>query len=163
MAEPIIDPFSQVYTAIANALSNDRDWQGLVDIGLRINFTKLEGRAIQVVKQGRTLKPIAELDQGRFLIQPFGGNSRIAEAQQSYVLSVESAKQTIQLVNEIKWATLKALRRAGPELGTHNLVRDWMILDGMDQPRPQSPESPQGWTAVLTIQVQMYFDKALIA
>jgi hypothetical protein len=163
MPEAITDPFSKVYAAIAAALSADSDFARLVDLGLRIDFTQATGYPIQVQKRDRSLKAVSELDQGRFTLMPFGGNSRVAEASQSYVLSVDSHKTTVQTINQIKWAALKALRRAGPELGTHNLVRDWMITDGMDQPRPQSPDATAGWAAVLTIQVQMYFDKALIA
>jgi hypothetical protein len=160
---PTLDAFTTVYQAILTALENDREWSELYAVGNRLDLTE-DGKVRQILNRGRSLKPIMELEQGRFALRPFGSNSRSAEADQFYVLSLDSNQpKTINLVNAAKWDTLKALRRAGPELGTVGIIRDWHVQDGIDLDRPRVTDAPLGFAAVLTIMVSMYFDARLIA
>jgi hypothetical protein len=80
--------------------------------GRRGDKDTITGKITEVIK-ARNLNGLVSLDQAQWVGQPFGANSLVVSAQQTYVMSVASASSAIEKVNDIKWQTLLALRAAG--------------------------------------------------
>lgn len=156
------DPFTQAYAAIWTALAARAEWVALFPAGRRGDKDDVRGRLTEVIKS-RNLNGLVSLDQAQWAGQPFGANSLVVSAQQTYVMSVASASSAIEKVNDIKWQTLLALRAAGPALGLP-FITSWIIQQAQDRPQPQPQQGGQsfGYASVLWITVAMNIDSRLV-
>jgi hypothetical protein len=157
------DPFTQTYAAIWTALAARAEWVALFPLGRRGDKDTITGKITEVIK-ARNLNGLVSLDQAQWVGQPFGANSLVVSAQQTYVMSVASASSAIEKVNDIKWQTLLALRAAGPNLNLPQIIDSWIIQQAQDRPQPQPQQGGQsfGYASVLWITVAMNIDSRLV-
>lgn len=156
------DPFTQAYEAIWTALAARADWAELFTVGRRADKIDVTDRLKEIIKAGN-LNGIVALDQSQYVMQPFGANSLIVSATQTYVLSVATATPALAKVNAIKWQTFLALRAAGPSLGLPSIITAWVIQQAQDRPQPPpSSQAAPGYASVAWIICQMNIDARLI-
>jgi hypothetical protein len=157
------DPFTQTYAAIWTALAARAGWVALFPAGRRGDKDDVRGKLAEVIKS-KNLNGLVSLDQAQWAGQPFGANSLVVSAQQTYVMSVASGSPAIDKVNDIKWQTLLALRAAGPNLNLPQIIDSWIIQQAQDRPQPQPQQGGQssGYASVLWITVAMNIDARFV-
>jgi hypothetical protein len=159
-----IDPFTQISRAILSALQSDPDWSALVKPGNVIDMTSDTFERFKGQLQPADVPEVVLL-QGDFHLTPFGPSSRLAEFQQDYHLIVTHDSLCVLPLNQLKFQTLIALSRSGPNFGLQGLVRSWEITQADDDPGGKSPwrRNTTRWVSTLTIRVTLYLIREALA
>jgi hypothetical protein len=154
------DPFTQISRTILSLLRGDADWAAIVRPGNVVDMTADSFERFKAQLQPADVPEVVLL-QGDFRLQPFGGNSRLADLEQEYQMIVTHDSLRVRPVNVLKFQTMIALARGGAALGLDGLVRQWEITQGRDEafgPKLWT-RGTQRWTSILTIGVQLYFSR----
>ena len=159
----VSDPFTRASQAIASALLA---WPGFASLvrGNLVDMTSGRFERFKAEVQSGDLPEVA-IVQGDFVMHPFGGDSRSVELAQSYRLMMTFESLNVVAVNALKYQTCIALLKAGPALGLDGLVRRWQVTSGQDNPSGPSAwtRGTERWFSALTIEVEMYLDRASTA
>lgn len=168
------DPFTQTQKAIFDALLAFPQFAELVRVGNRLSSVQRSG-VPRIDKPRGTpadyAKPGAYVASGELKVseaghrlRPFGSNSRIAEAAQSFAVSLTTAAVDSVPLNRLKWRAMQALYLAGDDLGLP-FVRGWDISDAGEEPSSTNPDGTtrQGWVTAFNVNVEMYWPRATLA
>lgn len=167
MSEDLSDPFTQANLAIWNALASYPGFSSLVRVGNRLGTTS---QNVPLNKSRGTYADTADAGQVRiqeagFTLSPFGSNSRISESRQSYGVQFTTQALTTTPLNRLKWNALKALKRAGDDLGLP-FVRGWSITEASEglvsAIAPEEPRTQDGWATAFTVNVEMYWPRTAL-
>jgi hypothetical protein len=115
--------------------------------------------------------PEVSLVQGRFLLKPFGSNSKIAELEQTYTIVDVTDRLQVADANLIKFAVLAAFRRNSPETltwGGRPFCEQFLLSDGSDGASgvvlpgligvPDAARGVNRLVSVVAITLGLYFD-----
>lgn len=156
------DPFTQVYNAIWSALTNFEPVASVVHIHNRIDYTQPTGAAY-LPPQKETLNDgdVPELElrpvNGRFDLHNRGNRSLF---QQTYALVITSGHERLnQMYFPLKWDCLRALARAGNDLGLSFVYNAWAEEYEDTNLRPEEGRGLPGWGGLILIRVEMAFNK----
>lgn len=167
MSEDLSDPFTQANLAIWNALTAYPGFADLVRVGNRLGTTS---RNVPLDKSRGTYADTADAGQLRvqeagFTLSPFGSNSKVSESRQSYSVQLTTQSMRATPLNRLKWNALKALKRAGDDLGL-TFVREWSITEAteglMSVVTPEEPRTQDGWATAFTVNVEMYWPRSAL-
>ena len=106
--------------AEAEAWLADDTWCDMVAKGNRLDL-RIDGALRDILKGNRIPSDYSNvgevrLDQGRYLLQPFGFNSMTSGFTQSYVMRITTDKPNVINVNALKCESSRAIAMAGPRL-----------------------------------------------
>lgn len=169
MADPW-DPFTAAHQAIFAALQNYASLAALVLPG---NFVDTTDPLFQQFKPGIAAgdTPQVQILQDEFTLPPFGGSSTSVQFTQSYRVFFCTDVLQVTPLNQLKYLTLIALIKAGPNLGL-SCVKGYEIQTGRDDCgvlktrisnfKSQLQDSER-WVAAFTINVEMYLSRQQLA
>lgn len=150
-----VDPFSQVYSAIYDAL-----------LSASAPLAALVTRSVDLTDAGPTISNKAECaDLPELLLAQTGwgiagGSSKAYAVTQNYPVRIATSSMQITKVNQIKWAALQAMKLAGTKLGL-DFVEGWTITQATDDIAKEGERrGDEKWTTVAVIVVTMKIDRA---
>lgn len=167
------DPFTQASAAILDALTAFPPFAEMVRLGNRVSGTrrpnvaptnKPTGAPADYARIG-TAVPGGEVRviESGYDLHPYGSNSKISEAVQSYDVQLATDAIDSTPINRLKWNAMRALLRSdagGFPLGLP-FVRTWTISPGTQQPtRIVNGEERTGWSSAFSVNVEMYWPRA---
>lgn len=174
MSDTSLDPFTQANKAIFDALMAFPQFGELVRVGNRFSSVKRTGAVPLTVNKGSTgpsgpadfLAPASLTDGGEirvtqsgFLLSPFGSNSKVSEAEQTYDVGIATDSPDATRINRLKWFGLRALLRAGSDLGLP-FVRGWTISQASESNAKVEENRQAGWSTAFSVNVAMYWTRA---
>lgn len=165
------DPFTRVYTAIADALDVH---EPLGFAGFPGKLTRLDENPFKGVRRQTVRRPSpGEKTTGYLELWPTGvsfdatgGNSRTRTMRPQYALALDSESLRVLPINTFLFEIVHALDKKGADLGLPNLVRNWVMFPAgfnSTSPHPENVLLAVGedvtpsaaWTAVGTIEVEI--------
>ena len=170
-----VDPFTQVTQRLIAILRNSPAITGPFGIGVKgpniVDLTesvKSQDYPVPTPTAGQTPQILVLPSRGVF--HPYGTNSRIATANRTWLLTITT--DTLRLGGEagagpvtlfsVEWAMMLAFVSVSPDLGLTGMVRGYqpMIVNerGLLDDFPMlSQGTPRRWTAVLAVEVDLYW------
>lgn len=154
------DPFTQVYQAIYAALVASSAWSALVQPGNRIDVSQVNGVRRQATQNSRVNLPEFDLRNTGFKDEP--RNSLADRRTQSFRAFVATpVDKTVLPLNQIKDATINAIKAVGPNLGL-SFVYDTRFKDCAETFTKRETDRPggrAGFNAIVNIFVEMWIPK----
>jgi len=158
----VADPFTQTYQAIRAALLAWPKFSALVKPG---NFPDMSDTKFERFKPEVAPGDLPEvaLLQGAFKLTPFGCNSRVFSAMQTYPLIATFNLLQVTPVNVLNFEFGRAMLKAGENLGLP-FIRTWDITASNDDAFGQQEwkRGTMRWVSVSQITVQMDLDQRTI-
>ncbi len=155
------DPFTATSSAILSALTSSPAFSAIVAPG---NLIDMSANAFERFKGQLQFSDTPEvvLLSDAFELQPFGTNSKIASISQTFQLISTHASLRTTPMNALKFATMTALLKAGPNLGLCGLIRSWEMRQGRDDAfgHPQWRRGTLRWVSLISITVHMHLDRS---
>jgi hypothetical protein len=166
MAETL-DPFTQAYQAIRDAMRNHAGFSSLVKLANWDDFSEF---ASNNAKGGLMPAdaPTASLVMTTFMLRPFGSNSKVSQIEQGFQLVSATDVLKILKINAVKYQTLIALVKAGVDLGLPGLISDWNVTGGQDGTGTvevagsDTLKGRKGWASILSINTVMTVSRATL-
>lgn len=155
-----IDPFTQVYVALWNALFDPS--ATLADLVAAANRTDLSIAGVEIPENAECGSlPGFMLAQADWSDTPI--NSKADEITQAYPFRAATSVWSVRDINAIKWAALKALKRADandPNFG-FPWVRGWTIRTAVDSAATSvENRGEEKWVTVANVVVTMCIPRA---
>ena len=125
------DPFTEANAALWNALLASDEFVGLVSRTLnRMSTVPVTGTTTtnKFVNRAPADVPEVLITQRGVQPAPAGRNSKTFDASQTYTIQIIDTKLDVTRLNQVKWATLKALATAARQSPPFGLT----FLKGMD-------------------------------
>jgi hypothetical protein len=162
-----LDPFTQAYQAIRDALQG---WSGFAALVKEANWDDFTEFARQNAKGGLMPAdaPTASLVPTTFTLRPFGSNSKVSQIEHGFQLVTATDVLKVLKVNAVKYQTLVALVKAGDDLGLPGLVSDWNVTGGQDGTGTvevagsDTLKGRKGFASILSINVVMTISRATL-
>ncbi len=163
------DPYTVAYAAILTALAAFPPWAAAVTPGNVIDLT-----TPSTGRSPAAAGPVGNQVQVR-LVQAdhealiFEGNSTTWEPWQDYRLEVVTDALRLVQLNQVKFLTEVAIRRAGPSLTCDGLIRSVSVRGGGDDDtgKPVDPAAggkrPRAWVSACTLRVQFTIGDSYLA
>jgi hypothetical protein len=163
------DPFTQAYSAVWTALNAHAGFTALVRVNNRNDLTGSAPGTRKGAAQYADFGEVSLIPAG-FVAAPFGSNSKVADLSQSLQLVTATERITdVGKLNAIKFQTMVALAKAGPNLGLDGLCSGWTVSGGQENiglnlvAGIDVTHGKNGLVALLTIDVAMYMTRAELA
>lgn len=166
MAEAL-DPFTQAYQAIRDAMRDHAGFASLVKIANWDDFSEFATHNAKGGLQPADA-PTASLVMTTFAMRPFGSNSKVSQIEQGFQLVTATDVLKILKVNQVKYQAFIAMVKAGDDLGLPGLVSDWNVTGGQDGTGTvevagsDTLKGRKGWAAIISINVVMTISRATL-
>ena len=170
------DPFTTITQRLIAILRNNPAMTGPYGIGVKsaniIDLTeamKSQDYPVPTPTAGQTPQILVLPTSGIF--HPYGTNSRVASANRRWILAITT--DTLRLGGEqagvgpitlfsVEWAMMLSFVAVAPDLGLTGMVKTYTPMTAherglLDDFPALSRDTPRRWTAVLSIDVEMYF------
>lgn len=152
-----VDPFTQIHQALWTSVTNFAPWAALVRPGARINDVPSGTISAKAVAISPGDVPELRIIQSTFRIDESGRNVATERWQQTYMFQLSTASMNVIPVNQLKFLTIVALKRAPENFGLP-WVYEWLFGGNTDK-EFDAKAKLRNWVSYLPLTVWMNINR----